>query len=58
MIVLIIAIQQFYSQMSIKQMKTKQQIFKTKVKDLIIKLTNKGNHTAANTLHQTYFLNK
>ena len=44
--------------MSIKQMKTKQQIFKTKVKDLIIKLTNKGNHTAASTLYQTYFLNK
>lgn len=44
--------------MSIKQMKTKQQIFKSKVRDLIIKLTNKGNHTAAGTLYQTYFLNK
>tara|TARA_R100000231_G_scaffold100163_1_gene74632 strand:- start:493 stop:624 length:132 start_codon:yes stop_codon:yes gene_type:complete len=41
--------------MNIKQMKTKQQIFKSKVKDLIIKLTNKGNHTAASKLYQTYF---
>ena len=44
--------------MNIRQMKTKQQIFKSKVRDLIIKLTNKGNHTAASTLYQTYFLNK
>ncbi len=57
MIVLIIAIQQFYSQMSTKQMKTKQQIFKSKVKNLIIKLETKGNYTASSTLYQTYFQN-
>lgn len=41
-----------------KTTKTKSQLFKTKVKDAIIKLTNKGNHTTAMHLYQTYFLLK
>jgi len=51
-------IQQLCYLMSTKQMKTKQQIFKSKVINLIIKLETKGNYTAASTLYQTYFLNK
>ena len=43
--------------MSTKQMKTKQQIFKSKVRNLIIKLETKGNYTAASKLYQTYFQN-
>ena len=41
-----------------KPTKTKSQLFKTKVRDAIIKLTNNGNHTAASYLYQTYFLYK
>ena len=55
MIVLIIAIQQFYSQMSIKQMKTKEQIFKTKILEQVKQLTNTGQHVKATKLFNKYF---
>jgi len=55
MIVSTIAIQQFYSQMSIKQMKTKEQIFKTKVLEQVKQLTNTGQHIKATKLFKKYF---
>ena len=37
-------------------MKTKKEIFKTKIQKIIIKLTNQGNHPTASHLYKTYFL--
>ena len=42
----------------INLMKTPKQKFKSKINKIIIDLTNKGNHTAASQLYQTYFLYK
>ncbi len=39
-------------------MKTPSQKFKSRINKIIIDLTNKGNHTAASHLYQTYFLFK
>ena len=55
MIVLIIATQQSYFQMSIKQMKTKEQIFKTKVLEQVKQLTNTSQHEKASKLFNKYF---
>ena len=55
MIVLTIAIQLFFFQMSIKQMKTKEQIFKTKVLEQVKQLTNTGQHIKATKLFKKYF---
>ncbi len=37
-------------------MKTPTEKFKSRINKIIIDLTNKGNHTAASHLYQTYFL--
>ena len=55
MIVLIIAIQLYFFLMSIKQMKTKEQIFKTKVLEQVKQLTNTGQHVKASKLFNKYF---
>ncbi len=55
MIVLIIATQQSYFQMSIKQMKTKEQIFKTKILEQVKQLDNTGQHDKASKLFKKYF---
>ena len=39
-------------------MKTPSQKFKSRINKIIIDLTNKGNHTTASYLYQTYFLYK
>jgi len=41
--------------MSIKQMKTKEQIFKTKVLEQVKQLTNTGQHVKASKLFNKYF---
>jgi len=41
--------------MSIKQMKTKEQIFKTKVLEQVKQLTNTGQHVKATKLFNKYF---
>ena len=55
MIVLTIAIQLYFIQMSIKQMKTKEQIFKTKILEQVKQLTNTGQHVKATKLFNKYF---
>ena len=55
MIVLTTVIQLYFSQMSIKQMKTKEQIFKTKVLEQVRQLDNTGQHVKATKLFNKYF---
>jgi len=55
MIVLTTVTQLYFSQMSIKQMKTKEQIFKTKVLEQVKQLTNTGQHVKASKLFNKYF---
>ena len=55
MIVLIIVTQLYIIQMSIKQVKTKEQIFKTKVLEQVKQLTNTGQHVKATKLFNKYF---
>ena len=55
MIVLTTVTQLYFSQMSIKQMKTKEQIFKTKILEQVKQLTNTGQHIKATKLFNKYF---
>ena len=55
MIVLTTVIQLYFFPMSIKQMKTNEQIFKTKVLEQVKQLTNTGQHVKASKLFNKYF---